>query len=134
MPSMPAECATILVVDDEEPVLTAAAEMLRRAGFDVLMATSPPEALTLCREHPEPIHLALLDIVMPSMNGLELRECLRTEYPGIRVLYMSEYNHQEMAWRGVTEIPGDFLKKPLTSSKLVGKVNAGLWKRGLATA
>jgi DNA-binding NtrC family response regulator len=134
MPSMPAECATILVVDDEEPVLTAAAEMLRRAGFDVLMATSPPEALTLCREYPEPIHLALLDIVMPSMNGLELRECLRTEYPGIRVVYMSEFNHQEMAWRGVTEIPGDFLRKPFTSSKLVGKVNAGLWKRGAATA
>ena len=98
------------------------------------MATSAPEALSLCREYSEPIHLALLDAVMPDVNGVALRERLRIEYPGIRVVYMSEYNHQEMAWRGVTEVPGDFLKKPFTSSKLVGKVNAGLWKRGFATA
>jgi DNA-binding NtrC family response regulator len=131
---MPAECATILVVDDEPLVLAVAVEMLRRAGFDVLSAVSAHEALGLCSEYVEPIHLALLDVVMPVMTGLELRECLRVEYPGIRAVYMSEYSHQELAWRGITEVPADFLQKPFTLPKLVGKVNAALWKRQMANA
>ena|ERR1035441_5017354 len=131
---MPTDGPTILVVDDERHVLTVAAEMLRRAGSGVLSAISAREALTLCRAFTEPIHLALLDVVMPDMNGLELSECLQAEFPGIRVVYMSEYSCPEMARLGITGVPADFLQKPFTSSNLVGKVNAALRKSGLASA
>ena len=59
---------------------------------------------------------------MPDMNGLELRECLQAEFPGIRVVYMSEYSCPEMARLGITGVPADFLQKPFSKEVLAAKV------------
>jgi hypothetical protein len=58
-------------VDDDLLVLTVTAEILRRARCDVLSAISAREALTQCSTYTEPIHLALVDVVMPDMYGLK---------------------------------------------------------------
>jgi two-component system cell cycle sensor histidine kinase/response regulator CckA len=127
---MPPERTTILVVDDEQVVLTVAVTILRHAKFHVLSATSAQEALALCRTHSGPIHLALLDVVMPAMTGLELRECLRSEFPSIRILFMSGYCYEEMALRDIQAGPADFMQKPFTYATLVEMVSTALSQSG----
>src|SRR5215813_13235741 len=92
MSSMP----TILVADDEDVVLNFVATVLRRAGFRVLAAPGPRVALKLTKRGAELIDLALLDIVMPEMDGPCLSDALRRYYPGLRILFMSGFNEEEV--------------------------------------
>ena len=77
-------------------------------------------------EHLEEIHLALLDVVMPTRTDPELREYLRNTFPSIRVLYMSGYNYEELANRGISASVTDFIHKPFTAPVLVERINAAL--------
>lgn len=117
---------TILVVDDEPVVLDVAKPALTRAGFHVLTAGSGAQALAICREYPEQIDLALLDLAMPGMNGPELQVCLRNEFPGIAVLFMSGYPYEEMENLGVKGAPKDFIPKPFTAAALVARLQEAL--------
>lgn len=117
---------TILVVDGEPTVLNFANLALRRAGFRVLAVGSGAKALVLCREHPEEIDLALLDLSMPGMNGPELRDCLRNQFPGIRILFMSGYGYEEMESLGVKGAPEDFIPKPFTVGVLKARIREAL--------
>lgn len=127
---MPSKRTTILVVDDEDLVLDVAVKMLRHADFHVLSAASAAEGLALCRKYSGPIHLALLDVVMPVMTGLELRECLRSEFPEIRILFMSGYNYEEMAQQGIPGASMDFIQKPFTFDRMIDAVNSTLSQSG----
>ncbi|MCY2928622.1 MAG: response regulator [Planctomycetota bacterium] len=79
---------TILAVDDEASVLSVATELLRKAGYRVLTASSTEEALAIVEQHDSPLDLLVADIVMPGMNGAVLAERLCRLYPGMGVLYM----------------------------------------------
>ncbi len=118
--------ATILVVDDQPLVLDTAALILRRAGFRVLTSEDGRAALETVEAHDGPIHLALLDVVMPGMTGPELCEELAARSPRLRVLFMSGYTHKEMASCGVHAGPQDFIRKPFRPADLVHRVNAAL--------
>ena len=65
---------TILVVDDEEGLLTLMAECLEMAGYTVLCASDGNKALSVCRDHDGPIHLLISDVVMPEIGGPALVE------------------------------------------------------------
>jgi CheY-like chemotaxis protein len=114
------EAPTILVVDDEEVVLNFVAMVLKRAGFRVLAASGSEEALALTNGGGEPLDLALLDIVMPRMDGPALSNALHEFYPDLRVLFMSGFNVEEVNRR--VGGPADFLKKPFTASQLLERV------------
>ena len=118
--------ATILVVDDDAPVLDVAARALGRSGFSVLRAGSTVEALEVAREHGDQIDLLLTDVVMPGMNGRELAEALREEYDDIAVLFMSAYTEDEVILRGVRVAEVHFLPKPFTLDSLTRAVNEAL--------
>jgi CheY-like chemotaxis protein len=81
--------STILVVDDEPVVLKYCGEMLKRGGYIVLPASHGEEALRLYREHKGHIDLALVDVVMPVMSGIELIGRLKKLNPQMRVVLMS---------------------------------------------
>src|SRR5262245_48783678 len=89
----------ILIADDENVVLDFTGLVLKRAGFRVLTAASAAGALTLCKQGAEPIDAAILDIVMPEMNGFDLRDNLRQYYPVLPVLFMSGYPANEVNHR-----------------------------------
>jgi DNA-binding NtrC family response regulator len=113
-----ADAPTVIVADDEEIVLNFVSLVLRKAGFPVISAIGGREALELVRDSPEPVSLAVLDMVMPDLNGPELFEQLREIYPGMRGLFMSGYNAPQA---GVP--PGcDFLTKPFTAAELLRRV------------
>ncbi|MHC1728385.1 MAG: PAS domain S-box protein [Syntrophobacteraceae bacterium] len=65
---------TILVVEDDRQILSLAQSILERFGYTVIPAALPGEALVLCEKHPGDIHLLITDVVMPAMNGRELKE------------------------------------------------------------
>jgi len=87
-PSRPDQ-TVILVVDDEVMIRNIVRSLLEREGYFILAAHDGEEALHISRKFPGTIHAVLCDVRMPKMDGLELRERLLAERPGIQVLLMS---------------------------------------------
>jgi two-component system, cell cycle sensor histidine kinase and response regulator CckA len=116
----------ILVVDDEIAVLSIAHAMLTRYGYTVITAHSGKEALRALEVWPEmPIQLALIDLVMPEMNGAELAERIRSVRPGLPVLFFSAYSESEpLRPQHARGVP--FIAKPFTSIQLVKKIREAL--------
>ena len=112
----------ILVADDEAIILNVVTVVLRKAGFRVLSASGGTQALQLAETSEEPIFLAVLDIVMPGLDGPQLATRLREIYADLRVLFISGY---ALPPSGLP--PGaDFLGKPFTSDELLRRVNAAV--------
>jgi two-component system cell cycle sensor histidine kinase/response regulator CckA len=110
---------TILVVDDEPVVLNMCKLALSRAGYEVLAAAGATAALDIFRESGTKISLALLDIRMPVMNGLELAQKLTAVNPGIKILLMSGYSVNEIRQIIGPDNPYRIMWKPFTSESLL---------------
>jgi CheY-like chemotaxis protein len=79
----------VLIVDAEEsPAMTA---MLAVEGFEVALAAAGPEALRLLGT-PGSVDLAVIDLMMPGLNGLDLARRIRREFPHVRVVLTSVYH------------------------------------------
>jgi len=113
---------TILLVEDNEDVRELAFAILERNGYLVLVAESGPEALLLLEDHKGPLHMILTDVVMPEMNGRQLFEKVSTIYPDAKALYMSGYNRDVIAHRGVIDAGVNFIQKPFSVKLLTTRV------------
>ena len=122
----PRSTETILVVEDELPVISIAVRILESRGFTVFAAQTAEEALQISRTTPEPIDLLLTDVVMPQMSGRQLAEILSVERPGIRVLYMSGYTDNAIVHHGVLDQGIAFLHKPFSRDRLISKIRSVL--------
>jgi two-component system, cell cycle sensor histidine kinase and response regulator CckA len=112
---MPAPRQTILVVDDEEDIRTVVRQMLTGAGYLVLDAEDPNQALRLAGQ--QHVDLLLTDVVMPLMRGTELAQRLLAVAPSAKVLLMSAYKVAEITASG-----HPFLAKPFTPEILLERV------------
>jgi PAS domain S-box-containing protein len=119
---------TILVVEDEEELRKLAVQFLQKQGYRVLEATQGEEALLICEQHKEPIHLLVTDVVMPGMSGRELSERLTSLRPEIKILYMSGHTNSAIFHHGVLEPGVILLQKPFTLEGLARKVREVLDK------
>ena len=108
---------TILVVDDQDLVRDVIRLSLESAGYDVLEAASPSEAIALARAAPT-IDLLVTDVVMPEMDAFELADRITCELPDVRVLYTSGYTD--------AGAEGPFIQKPFTPAQLIDKVSSVL--------
>ena len=113
---------TILLVEDEDVVRGLARQILQQAGYKVLDAGSGDEALRLCREHSDSIHLLLTDIVMPETSGKEIAQSLTSLRPATRVLFMSGYTDDAIVHHGILDSNVEFIQKPFTPVALARKV------------
>ncbi len=93
--------------------------MLEVGGYQVLTAGGAYEALELLESTAQPIDLALLDVVMPRMNGLELANRLQQAKPGIRVLLMSGFGPTEVARVAGRDQPYRIMWKPFKTESLL---------------
>ena len=119
----PHHSATILVVDDEETVLSLVRTMLWRAGFNVLEAAGADEAMSVAAGHTGPIDLLVSDILMPDRNGYELADDLTAVRPETKVLFMSGYRDKVLSEStGRANIDAPLLRKPFTQYALVSKI------------
>jgi nitrogen-specific signal transduction histidine kinase len=108
---------TILMIDDEDLLLTMGETILSAYGYRVLTANSGSKALELFSKAPGQIDLVITDLVMPQMGGREVIERLRRVSPNIRVICTSGYVRALSAEEEET-----YLQKPFTSQELLRKV------------
>ncbi|MDB5220080.1 MAG: multi-sensor hybrid histidine kinase [Myxococcaceae bacterium] len=101
----------------------AAGTDICQAGFRVLTATDPNDALRLCEDHPDKIDLMVTDVVMPQMSGRALADRALALRGDLRVLYMSGYTNDIVLDHGVRE-GISFLQKPISVDALLRRVHA----------
>ena len=111
-PSSEASPARVLLVEDEEVVRDVVAMMLEQHGYDVVAVEDALAALSECRAGGR-FDILLTDLVMPSMNGVELAAAVQEQAPGTRIVYMSGYSAED-----VTDSTPR-VQKPFTSSELL---------------
>jgi two-component system, cell cycle sensor histidine kinase and response regulator CckA len=125
-PALPAargsQKETVLLVEDEPAVRQLAHRVLAGAGYQVLDAGNPQEALAVARDSTTPIDLLLSDVIMPGSGDLSLFEELARERSALRVLYMSGYADETMVQRGWLSNGAPYLQKPFTAHELTQKV------------
>lgn len=114
--------ATVLLVDDEDPIRVFAARALRRAGLRVLEAVSGEQALEVLAVHSEPIDLLVTDVLMPDMDGYTLAQLARRDHANLRVIAMSGFQEDGMLDRCLDDAAMNFLPKPFTLAELTSAV------------
>ena len=112
---------TILVAEDDQAVRKLVAKILLEAGYRVLVAALPSEAISLANWEPS-IDVLVTDVVMPEMNGHELAQGLLAQRPDLRVLYISGYTPDVVRGKGVLTHQESFLQKPFTAAALTQAV------------
>jgi len=113
---------TVLIVDDEEIVRTAARHTLLRYGYQSIPAQDGEAALQAYKNCPGKVALVLLDLTMPVMSGEETLRQLQMIDPKVKVLLTSGYNEVEAVQRFAGKGLAGFIQKPYTASALAVKV------------
>jgi len=113
---------TILLVEDEEMVRDLACEILQEYNYKVLVPSNAAEAISICEQNRNTIHLLLTDVVMPGMSGPQLSEKLKSLHPEIKVLYMSGYADNAIIHHGVLKPGTPFIQKPFSPQNLLKKI------------
>ncbi len=108
---------TVLMIDDEDLLLTMGDMVLSSFGYKVLTANSGQGALEIFEEKAGEIDLVITDLVMPQMSGRELIERLRRIDPAVKILCASGFVRPPL-----NEEPENYLQKPFASQDLLRKV------------
>jgi signal transduction histidine kinase/ActR/RegA family two-component response regulator len=124
--TIPGGTETILVAEDDPAILELCREMLEAEGYRVLAAATPTLALAIARDQPDPIHLLLTDVVMPTLNGRDLQMRIAEIRPGIATLFMSGYSADVLTARGVLAPGVKLLPKPFSLGDLLRQVREAL--------
>jgi two-component system cell cycle sensor histidine kinase/response regulator CckA len=109
---------TILLVEDDPAVRRMASEVLLSTGYRVLAAPSGADALRMAAKHEGRLDLLLTDVVMPGMTGPELARQFISQFPRIRILFMSGYTDDAIEKHGVRGRTVRVLQKPFTHETL----------------
>lgn len=121
---------TILLVDDEPPLLTIFRAALERAGYVVLEAENGEGALHILHGHV--VDAVVTDVVMPRMGGRELMWRMSTCFPAVPVILISGILGADHVDDDVR--PADYLSKPIPLDELVRAVQAVLKEPGSPAA
>jgi DNA-binding NtrC family response regulator len=122
--------ATILVVDDEPATLSLCARMIQAGHHDALQASGGDAALHLLEDRP--VDLALVDVVMPGMNGVALAEEIHRRHPHTEIVLMTGYGPREILKIAGKENPYRVIWKPFKTESLLQMINNVLDKAGQA--
>jgi two-component system, OmpR family, response regulator MprA len=118
--------ATILVVDDDDRLVSSVRRVLVYEGYRVLTATSGPEGLQLA--HDESPDLIILDVMLPGLDGLEIARRVQAG-GGVPVLMLSARDRTEDKVAGLEAGADDYLVKPFAVEELLARVKARLRRR-----
>ena len=120
--TLPGGSETILVADDDTILRSLAEEVLTRFGYRVFTAADGEAALQFFAAQSEEIDLAILDVVMPKVNGKAVRDEMLRLRPDLRVLFMSGYTADIIHRHGVVDPELEFIQKPMRPRDLLKKV------------
>jgi two-component system response regulator HydG len=108
----------VLVVDDDPAVLTAVSRVLDRGGCDVVSVSDPPKAQELLAHDPT-IDVAVLDVMLPHVSGLDLLREAKARRPHMAVVMMTANSSVESAVQAVKAGAFDYLTKPFESLEMI---------------
>jgi two-component system KDP operon response regulator KdpE len=121
------ESTRVLVVDDEGQILRALRVVLREAGFDVVPATTVAEALD--RAAVRPPQAAIVDLILPDGDGIEVTRTLR-EWSDMPILVLSAVGDEEQKVKALEAGADDYITKPFGARELVARLQAALRRAG----
>jgi CheY-like chemotaxis protein len=113
---------SILVVDDNPPIVTTLSDILTMKGFKVYTAFSGAEALNILKSRE--IHILLTDVIMPDMDGVTLYRKMMKNHPRVITFLMTAYAADEIIQRGVAEGIKTVLSKPIDINLFLNLVRA----------
>lgn len=122
---------TILIADDDPDILGLCALYLKELGH-VITARNGREALAIFTQHP--VSLAVIDIMMPEMNGFQLMGEIRRQSPGVPLLVITAKTLLEDKVLGFQSGADDYLCKPFDPEELLLRARALLRRAGQAPA
>jgi DNA-binding NtrC family response regulator len=117
----------IMLVDDEERFLSTTKKLLLRKGYEVQTAASGSQALE--RLAVENIHVVILDVKMPGMDGVTTLKEIKKRFPLVEVIMLTGHATVESAVDGLKSGATDYLMKPADIDDLVGKAEEAFEKR-----
>ena len=117
----------ILVVDDDVSVRALAVEYLERAGYNVVMAYSADNALSVLKKHS--VDLMLTDVVMPEKNGFELANIVESEYPDVDIVFSSGFPKDILNQARLLKNKMILLDKPYRKAHLLSIIQSRLMLR-----
>jgi len=120
---------TILVVDDERIARRLLYRVLSEEGYRVFEAASAEEAMGVLELAHWYVHLIMLDVVMPDVDGVQLGQRILHRWPPLRLLYMSAHPAEVLVQHGLTDPQVHFLAKPFTHDELIRKVEVASDRR-----
>ena len=115
---------TVLVAEDEVSIRDFIVINLQRSGYEVLEAGDGLEALHIYDERNGDIDVALLDIMMPQMDGLELCKQLRARSPLLGIIMLTARTQEMDKVTGLLVGADDYVTKPFSPSELMARVDA----------
>ena len=118
--------ATVLIVDDEAPILALLHYNLEKAGYRVLQAADGEEAMTIAREeHPD---IVILDWMLPSLSGIEVCRQMRrdTDLANTPIIMLTARGEEQDRVRGLEVGADDYMPKPFSPAELLARIRAVL--------
>jgi DNA-binding NtrC family response regulator len=109
----------LMLVDDEERFLQTTSKMIRKKGVDVLTANSGEACLEMLTK--ELVHVIVLDVKMPGMDGVETLKQIKQRYPRIEVIMLTGHATADSAVEGLKSGATDYLQKPTSVEDLIAK-------------
>ncbi|MCP4626484.1 MAG: sigma-54-dependent Fis family transcriptional regulator [bacterium] len=130
MESIPDKYTPVLVVDDDEGLLLSIKATLVSSGLpEPALVSDSRNAIALMRDHR--FQLVLLDLMMPHLNGIEILENIKREFPDSECVVVSANDEVATAVKAMSLGASDYLVKPLNSEKLLALINRSLEKFNL---
>ena len=126
---MKTENRSILIIDDERPILLTLEALLRRRGYQVDTAPTAAQGLKLLRTKPPA--LVLLDLQLPDAEGLEMLDRIKIELPEIQVIILTAHDTLHNAIESIKRGAYHFISKPYASEELLSLVEKALEKQSL---
>jgi len=121
------EKMTMMLVDDEQRFLETTQKLLVKKGQDVVTATSGTEALEKLRT--QNIHVVILDVKMPGMDGIQTLREIKRQFPLVEVIMLTGHGTVESAVEGLKAGATDYLTKPTDVNELIQKTQEAFEKR-----
>jgi len=110
----------VLIVDDEEELVTTIAERLQIRGIQAEIATDGETALKMIEENPPQV--VVLDVMMPGIGGIEILKRMKLQNLQIPVILLTGYGSTEQGMEGMREGAFDYLMKPCDLNILISKI------------
>ncbi len=117
----------IMLVDDEERYLSTTSRLFERKGYYVVTASSGAEALAKLRD--SSIHVVILDVKMPGMDGMEILQTIKRDFPLVEVIMLTGHGTMESAVEGLKAGATDYLVKPADIDELIKRAEQAFEKR-----